>query len=207
MRKVLVLALLIGFVACKKEASNQISSPNQLPQLLSALPDEVVDYLDEFYNDTYQMGQSIQTSDDSNTYEVIEIIVGDDTRARGYIVMNYTSGEFLYHADVDRTNYVLTLQTIGEENPAIYEEIDQNEEYILTDEFDIISAIENVEDGIPPGGGNPDPQLKSERKFWGRGDTPLYYLGPCLGGYRTPVYQFYTLWIKNGTVDGDPEPC
>jgi len=71
-------------------------------------------FLKKFYKTDFDYGNASPlrfrkamsaTSRGEVTYEdlvITEIIVGDDTRARGYMVTGKTTNEFLYFVDVDR---------------------------------------------------------------------------------------------------------
>lgn len=207
MKKLLFLGMstLFLFSACKKDVVNHSKVDNMRPQLSSSLPQDVEDFLEAFYTESFDVGQDILTTEGETTFKVIEIILGEDTRARGYVVINYTTGDFVYFADVDRVNHVLTLHTIGLEDPVVYNDIDQLEEYDATNEFDYIFGISNVEDDMDPTG-DPDPEIKAKRPFWGTVVTPI---GPCLFGEQVVMTQHYAFWIKNGPPQYPEEtiPC
>lgn len=108
-------------------------------------------FIDEFYSTSWRTGVSASVRDSLNTYVVTEIIVGSDTRARGYLVKDYNTGDLLYFADVDRIGYVMkTVDLITEEWETITD-IDRHPDYSLTDGFDIIKIIGGVV-GVQPMG-------------------------------------------------------
>lgn len=100
-------------------------------------------FIDEFYSTSWRTGVSASVRDSLNTYVVTEIIVGSDTKARGYLVKDYNTGDLLYFADVDRIGYVMkTVDLITEEWETITD-IDRHPDYSLTDGFDIIKIIDD----------------------------------------------------------------
>lgn len=116
-----------------------------------------------------------------NTYIVTEIIVGSDTRARGYLVKDEITGELLHFADVDRIGYVMkTVDLITEEWETITD-IDRHPDYSLTDGFDIIKIIDDINNG----------NVQAMGRFWGWSCGSEYSIEPgsC---YRNCVY--YVVW-------------
>src|SRR5690606_19434984 len=134
-------------------------------------------FIDEFYSTSWRTGVSASVRDSLNTYVVTEIIVGSDTKARGYLVKDYNTGDLLYFADVDRIGYVMkTVDLITEEWETITD-IDRHPDYSLTDGFDIIKIIDDGNYG----------NVQAMGRFWGWSCGPSYNM-PGKGCVRNCNY-------------------
>ena len=115
----------------------------------------VDDFLNDFYSESFVFGEFVDI--DSLGYRVSEVIVGDDEIARGYIVQD-NSGTFLYFLDVDRDNFISTSFDVIYDELNEFTNIDEQEMYPLTNEFDVIGFL-NFD--------YQDPTEWSGRPFWG----------------------------------------
>ncbi|MCZ8168823.1 hypothetical protein [Flavobacterium sp.] len=123
-------------------------------------------------------------------YTITEVFVGDDERARGYIVTDKNNNEFLYFFDVDRTEFKLTSYDVKENSQQLIEQINLSEKWLVSDMYDFIKVIN---DGNIDGG--PANQIQRIR----------YSYGSCVNG-RRGVYQAHfflgfqiTDWVR--TID------
>lgn len=157
---------------------------------------KVSSYLKSFYSTNYQLGKSVETKSNSSLLNrsaeienlvITEIFVGDETRARGYIVTDKSTNDFLYFIDVDRVDFKLTTVKIDVNDTKVFSGIDELEKYMSTDEFDYIKIAEDLV-----------AEQSSERRFWGWG--PMFG-GPCKGGVRIMYHTYYVFGIG---VDTDP---
>ncbi len=112
---------------------------------------------------TLTIGVTATARGNDGFYDCTEIIIDSDTRARGYLVSKQATGEFLYFADVDRTNYILTGVDIRENQTMILNDINSEPIYLETNEFDFIEIIET-------------PIYQTEGRFWGWSCGPKWYL-------------------------------
>src|SRR5690554_2632584 len=94
------------------------------------------DFLREFYRGArWAKGRTRMAVDSLGSYNVTEIIVGTDTRARGYVIKNPSTSELLYFADVDRTNFVVNTVDLITDDRESFLEIDDHPDYGISDEF------------------------------------------------------------------------
>jgi hypothetical protein len=168
----LVLGTVI-FISCSNEEST-VTPDNSLMNY--RITDETA-FLSEFYNDSWTTGKSATVSDSLNTYNVTEIIVGTDTRARGYLVKDNNTGELLYFADVDRTNYVLKTVDLITEEQEFFTDIDKHPDYNNNGGFDLYQIATDSGPTITIPGG----------RFWGWSCGSSYYL-PGSGCVRNCAY-------------------
>lgn len=128
---------LFTVISCTNEESGTIESDFSKSSRLG-VGTEVIDYLNNFYGQSFHYGDSIQTSDDGIDYLVTEVVLDTDTRARGYLATDIATNKFLYFVDVDRVNYKLFTDNIIENERKIFENIDRLSDYPSTNEFDFI---------------------------------------------------------------------
>jgi hypothetical protein len=159
---------------------------------------KVSTYLKSFYSTSYQLGKSVETKSKNSTSElnrsaevenvvITEVFVGDDAIARGYVVTDKNTNDFLYFIDVNRLEYKLTTVKIDVNDTKVFNNIDELDKYLSTDEFDYIKIAEDYV-----------AEQSSERRFWGWG--PMFG-GPCVGGVRIMYHTYYVFGIG---VDTDP---
>ena len=163
-----VLFLGLGlFSSCSKEETTSSSSSVSENA-------KVVNYLNSFYAKNYVFGKSVNAKFSkptdlssatlSKTVEVedvkiTEILVGDDVRARGYVVTSKETNAFLYFADVDRDSYKMITSDITANSSLTLKNIDQLEKYYATNEFDMIKVTEEY---IAE-----QTNIEGKRRFWG----------------------------------------
>ncbi len=191
-----IFMLLSGFflfVGCSKEDSQEnVEIDNSMLQRFS-FNSEVDDFVDKFYKDNFEFGESRETSDEANTYLVTEVLVNSETSARGYVVTEKSTDKFLYFVDVDRVDFKLTTVDILVNSTKVFTEINNHEDFLITNKFDFIKIVDNA---------NSNPQQR--RRFWGwSGWQPM---GPCENGQQAVVNVHYVLWLTN-VRDYDVRPC
>lgn len=165
---------------------------------------KVTSYLKSFYSEDFHLGASANSnivkessslsSSKSTEVEgvvVTEVFVGGDERARGYIITNKETNDFLYFIDVDRINEKMTTSKIETNETKVFRDINELDRYLATDKFDYIKIAEDYASGN---------SSVAERRFWGWG--PMFG-GPCENGMRVMFHTYYVLGIG---VDTDPIP-
>uniref|UniRef100_UPI00404B5A24 hypothetical protein n=1 Tax=Flavobacterium sp. TaxID=239 RepID=UPI00404B5A24 len=164
-------------------------------------------FLKEFYSESFNYGRvakiSIQTETsflERTSYfgevNLTEVFVGSQEKASGYVITDKITDEFLYFVDVDRTSHILTSVDIEKNEQLTFANIDNNENYASTNEFDFIEIALNESNNAMGS--------KIGSRFFGTG----YSFGansntiPCFKG----VYSnYYVLGIRvSGGPDGTP---
>lgn len=146
--RILAIALIaiIGITSCSKEDETTKSVSDNA---------KVSTYLKSFYKTNCQLGKSVETkimketSALSRTAEmenvlITEVFVGDDARARGYVITDASTNEFLYFLDVDRVDYELTTVKIDVNDTKIFNDIDEFDNYAITNQLDFIEIAEDI---------------------------------------------------------------
>ncbi|WMI68166.1 hypothetical protein [Mangrovimonas sp. YM274] len=154
-------------------------------QQRSSLSTDIDNFVSSFYNSSFEYGSSIETTDDIGTYTVTEVLVNSESRARGYVVTEKSSGKFLYFVDVNRIDYEMTSIDITINETKITNNIDSHNDYFLTNEFDFIGIIqtENSSSG-------------RKRKFWGWSDWEQN--SPCdETGHMLIIREHFVLFMHN----------
>ncbi len=140
----LVLGMSLLALGCNKEDENKSVSGNA----------KVDSYLKSFYHKKVQLGKTLESkmikpssslTAKSVEYEEIklaEVFVGDEERARGYVITDKETDEFLYFADVDRRDYKLTTFDVEKNEIYIKENIDQLQEWAQSNNLDFIKLLE-----------------------------------------------------------------
>lgn len=125
-------------------------------------------FLKSFYSKDYVFGQSAKVNPNSQIsamarnasleeVELTEIFVNNETIARGYIITDKNTGEFLYFIDVDRDTYTLTSLDVKNSDQKTFNNIDEIYNYFSTNEFDFIEiALDDT-----------NSSSTTERRFWG----------------------------------------
>ena len=125
---------------------------------------KINNYLSRFYKKDFHIGNSVETavvkspalslagttqakSEDYEGIKLTEVFVGEDERARGYIVTDKDTNEFLYFADVDRENFKLTKVDINANLTQELENIQQLDVYNATNQLDLIKIIQELKTG------------------------------------------------------------
>ena len=200
----LVLGMSLLALGCNKEDENKSVSGNA----------KVDSYLKSFYHKKVQLGKTLESkmikpssslTAKSVEYEEIklaEVFVGDEERARGYVITDKETDEFLYFADVDRRDYKLTTFDVEKNEIYIKENIDQLQEWAQSNNLDFIKLLEEYKDQV--NSGNVTPQEIYSRRFWGW--TGWRNVGGCDEGFQTVVNTHYSFWIKD-VVKYNEIPC
>ncbi len=196
---VLLFSISLFVISCNKDEENQRANQSA----------KVNAYLKSFYKKEFRFGKSVEskvlkpsTSLTAKTVEYEEIIleevfVGEEPRARGYIVTDKYTNEFLYFADVDRANYKLTAVDISDNQTITKENVNLLQEWAVSNGLDLIKLIEWYNEEINSG-------TQERRRFWGW--TGWTNVGGCDEGWQTQVNTHYILGIRN-VVDYNEVPC
>ena len=154
-------------------------------------------FLKSFYSKDYVFGQSAKVNSNSQIsamartasleeVELTEVFVNNETIARGYIITDKNTGEFLYFIDVDRDTYTLTSLDVKNSEQKTFNNIDEIYNYFSTNEFDFIEiALDN----------DSNTEIAGRRRFWGS----QYNQGDCgeAGPGLAYVYKdYYVLGIR-----------
>lgn len=200
--------LATGMISCSNdEVDNPLQeNTEQMPmQSKSALLSSEDGYLyaEAFYGADISLGSSIQliVDDESIAVTVSEVIVSDDTRARGYIVDDISSGDFLYFVDVDRESDVLTTYEVSGTIQEIFDDLLEYEDYLLTDKFDFIEYSEQYMIATA--------DCNFGKKLWGKCTTygnPTY-LGNGLCGQSSTTTTYRLGLVTKRDPNYDTYPC
>ncbi|MEM0542548.1 hypothetical protein WFZ85_07955 [Flavobacterium sp. j3] len=160
---------------------------------------KVAAYLKSFYKTDFRIGKTVETKlsnsnslADARTVEfesvkLSEIFVGVDERARGYIVTDKETDEFLYFVDVDRDDLKLFAYNVAINETLVKENIDLLQEWASSNGFDFIKLFEGYNAEIAAGS-------SERRRFWGW--TAWTPVGGCDEGFQTVVRTHYILGLK-----------
>lgn len=186
-------------ISCSKEENSQDVGSNT----------KVAAYLKLFYKTDFRIGKTVETKlvnsnslADARTVEfesvkLSEIFVGVDERARGYIVTDKETDEFLYFVDVDRDDLKLFAYNVAINETLVKENIDLLQEWASSNGFDFIKLFEGYNAEIAAGS-------SERRRFWGW--TAWTPVGGCDEGFQTVVRTHYILGVKN-VVQHNEVPC
>lgn len=184
------------FVSCSEDneiTTNETTNKN------------VDSFLKSFYSKSFNYGRKAEITIQTETsflnktasfeeVNLTEVFVGNQEKANGYVVTDKVTGEFLYFVNVDRTSFILTSVDIDKNEQLTFNNINSNENYANTNEFDFIEiALNDSNNGI---------SNKIGPRFFGTG----YSFGansntiPCFKG----VYSNYYVFGIN--VTGEPDP-
>jgi hypothetical protein len=155
---------------------------------------KVSSFLKSFYSKNFEFGKSInseiikESSTLSKSVEVedvviTEVLVGEDTRARGYIITSKSTNTFVYFVDIDRIDYKMTAVDIKINETKVINNIDEFDKYVATNEFDIIKVTqEYIEE---------QNSIDEKRPFWGW----AYMQGPCGEAGEGMAYVYHNHYI------------
>lgn len=158
-------------------------------------------FLKSFYKNDYQFGASTNTKSGIDALDrqvevedciITEVFVGNDEVARGYVITNKATNDFLYFIDVDRVQFRLTAIKFDINETKVFNNINELDKYLSTDELDYIRIAEDYASGNTS---------VEEMRFWGWG--PAHPAGDCIEGRRYWVRTYYVLGVG---VDTDPVP-
>jgi hypothetical protein len=153
-------------------------------------------FLKSFYSQNSELGKPVEIKSKNETnllnrtvemqsYLITEVFVGEDTRARGYIITEKATNDFVFFLDVNRLDYKLTAVKIETNETKHFNEINELEKYLSTDEFDFIKVIEDP--GFEePVVSDPDPVALRIR----------YSYGACVNGVQGVYQATYFLGIR-----------
>ena len=165
---------------------------------------KIATYLKSFYKANYELGKSVETKakgenadlsrgTDFENYTITEVFVGNDERARGYVITDRDNSDFLYFIDVDRVDYKLTTISIESNESKTFENINDLDKYLSTDELDYIKIAEDLNQGEP-----------QSNKFWGWGD---WQYSSCVGGVKNAIRVYHVIWLSAGYQTQNSIPC
>lgn len=182
---------LFSLIALFVSATMLVSCSEDNETMVNETTNKNVDsFLKTFYSKDYVFGQSAKVNPNSQIsamartasleeVELTEVFVDNETKARGYIITDKNTGEFLYFIDVDRDTYTLTSLDVKNSEQKTFYNIDDIYNYFSTDEFDFIEIALDDNSNTEVAG----------RRFWGS----QYNQGPCgeAGAGMAYVYQDY----------------
>ena len=200
------LLVLLGatlFWACSDEESVQSDTKANLRTFSSGELGNLGHFLNQFYDRevTFVTGRTRTVREEAVHYDCTEIIIDSDTRARGYLVSDHSTGQFLHFGDVDRTNYVLKTQNLITNERETTSGIHHHPDYSLTDGFDIIGVI------------GTNPVVQPSGWFWGQYCTldvdengyPNFQTTPATSGSPAVEYCTWTCVTRRfGFSFGEP---
>lgn len=157
---------------------------------------KVSTFLKSFYKENSELGSPLEIKSKVETnvfnrtaelesYLITEVFVGNDTRARGYLITEKSTNEFIFFIDVDRINYKLTSVKVETNETKYFNEINELEKYLSTNEFDFIKILEDP-DFEEPVVTDPEPVAFRIR----------YTYGSCVNGVRGVYQASYFLGIR-----------
>jgi hypothetical protein len=208
--KLTLFSLIVLFVS----ATMLVSCSEDNETTINETTNKNVDsFLKSFYSKDYSLGISAKVNPNSQVsalartasfeeVELTEVFVDNETKARGYIITDKKTGDFLYFIDVDRDTYTLTSLDVKNSEQKTFNNIDEIYNYFSTDEFDFIEiALDDT-----------NSTSTTERKFWGWQS----WAGPCneATGQSTLMETYYVVGIGVKTrkvvgIDGGDviQPC
>lgn len=188
------------FLSCNKEDGNKSTTGNAKADT----------FLKSFYHKNVRIGKAVESrtlksvasaTAKSVEYEDIklaEVFVGDEERARGYVVTDKNSEEFLYFADVDRQDYKLTTFDAERNETLIKENINQLQEWATSNKLDLVQLLEEYQAQVASG------NFVAVQKFWGW--TGWRNVGGCDSGWQTQVNTHYSCFVKDA-YEYNEVPC
>lgn len=131
------------FWSCSDEELTQSDTKSNFRTFSNEELVDLEQVVNEFYGTAtvFRTGVTATVREEVAHYDCTEIIIDSDTRARGYLVSDHTTGRFLHFADVDRTNYVFKTQNLITNERETITDIDHLPDYGSSDEFDVIRII------------------------------------------------------------------
>lgn len=165
-----LIALFISgsiFVSCSNDNETTFDEPTNK---------NVDSFLKSFYSEDYSFGLSTKIKSNSQIsalsrtasleeVELTEVFVGNEDKARGYIITDKENGEFLFFIDVNRNTFTLTTLDVKNTEQKTFNNINEIHNYFSTDEFDFIEIALDESSNTNEAG----------KKFWGSS----YSQGPC----------------------------
>lgn len=165
-----------------------VEAPSAPGELAARVEIEDLDhYLEVFYDDSISYGDSIQETITSTEYWIKEVIVGTDTRARGYVTLD-DHGDPAYFIDVDRDHYIMTTVDLVSEVSDTFEDIDQDSFYSVND-YDFLDIIDEI---------NHEGEDAYSGALSGRITIPIPPIwGPGMEDCGAPYYDSNLICVRN----------
>lgn len=188
---------LFSFIALFVSATMLVSCSNDNDTTSNeTLNKNVETFLKSFYGQNSELGKPIEIKSKNETnslnrtvemqsYLITEVFVGEDARARGYLITEKSTNDFVFFLDVDRIDYKLTTVKIETNETIHFNEINELEKYLSTNEFDFIKVIEDP-DFEEPIVTDPEPVTFRIR----------YTYGSCVNGVQGVYQATYFLGIR-----------
>ena len=179
MKKIVLLISLIFFAyGCNKEnigeeSHSLILKEKKIDNNNSFNNPEVNNFLNQYYNDNYQIGESLKLSDENK--KIFSIVRGGITYPIGYVVTELDSNDFLYFIDFDKVNNQLLVVDIKNKESEIIDNFYTNK----SANINLINLIRN----------NDNHQINT---FIGWHCGPAFHLPD--GYYHTCC--FYIFWLR-----------
>ncbi len=184
-----ICMLFLVAVSCSSnsEADANVSNKPQADVLLS-----------NFYGKPFNYGATVETKQQNvpgasnrsvevQNLQITEVFVDGDERARGYVFSDKETSELLYFFDVDRVDYKMTAIKVDAAQTMTFNNINEVDKYISTNEFDFIT-IKDHPDFAPP---TPEqPVALGIRYSYG---APYEYNGKC---YQAVFYAHFFLGFQ-----------
>lgn len=178
----ITLIAVIGISSCSKNDDTNNSTKNA----------KVSSFLKSFYNKKTELGTSLESkytkessefskSEEIGDIVVTEVFVDDEVRARGYVITDKETSEFLNFIDVDRIGLKMTKVDIDASQTEVSENIDELEKYYSTNEFDFIKVTQD---------------LINENAQGSTLSRIRYSYGSCRNGWRGVYQASYFLGIN-----------
>ena len=116
---------------------------------------KISSYLKSFYSKKTELGKPVESrikiessavgkSEEFQDIVITEVFVGDDTRARGYVITSKESNVFLYFVDVDRIEYKMTTVDIETNETLVFRDINELDKYSSTNQLDFIKVTQDL---------------------------------------------------------------
>jgi len=172
---VLLMGTLV-FIGCSSEDSVATNTDNSKSSQ-RIMGNKFDEFVEDFYDDTFKYGDSIIAYDTLTNFKVKEITVGINSVVRGYVAVDATSDEPLFFMDVNKPGKQITMVDLLTNEVDIFNDIDLHDDYLLSDEFDMIKVIDDLNNNYVTYVNIDLP------KFWGP-DKPK--VGPKQGGGIIP---------------------
>lgn len=216
---------LLYLIALFVSATMLVSCSNDSETMTNETTNKNVEtFLKSFYKQNSELGKAVDIKSKSETnalnrtiemqsYLITEVFVGEDTRARGYIITEKSTNNFVFFLDVDRINYKLTTVKVESNETKHFNEINELDKYLSTDEFDFIKVIEDP-DFEEPIVTEPEPVTFRIRYTYGAPFTGID--GNCYQGVYQATYFLgirFTKWTavveenSNGNLVNAYVPC
>ena len=141
--------------------------------------------INDFYqNQFWTKGDVISYRASEAEYEIAEIIVANDSKARGYLIKQ--NQEYISFVDVNRLYNKITVFDFSANEKLVFDNIDQNTDYVQTSGYDFIKVISDRDSD----------DSQPENIFWGWSCGVEYSDNTEENCFRNCCY--YILWSNQG---------